>query len=136
MHWLETSEHCVNVDNRINSVGLLYELITSPQTEFISHTDNLQYSACVYLVGGGIYTKLGMQQTTFHVLVIFFGTLLLLGVTIGTPLDDYVNRPDPTYKYDILEAIEGPGYTLYNINMTSQTWKPGTLRQLLNSMEP
>lgn len=52
--------------------------------------------------------------------------LLYTGVS-ATPLDDYVNRPDPTYKYEILEAFEGPGYTLYNINMTSQTWKPGEL---------
>ncbi|WAQ96729.1 APRA-like protein [Mya arenaria] len=43
---------------------------------------------------------------------------------LATPLDDYVNKPDPTYKYDILETFGGPGYTLYNINMTSQTWKP------------
>lgn len=41
----------------------------------------------------------------------------------GTPLDDYVNREDPTYKYEIIETFEGDRYTLYNINMTSQTWK-------------
>ncbi|KAH3871994.1 hypothetical protein DPMN_035209 [Dreissena polymorpha] len=42
----------------------------------------------------------------------------------ATPLDDYVNRPDPTYSYEIIETLQGEGYTLYNINMTSQTWKP------------
>lgn len=42
----------------------------------------------------------------------------------GTPLDDYVYRDDPTYKYEIIGTFEGDGYTLYNINMTSQTWKP------------
>jgi hypothetical protein len=54
-------------------------------------------------------------------------SLLLLGLAAqlaaSTPLDDYVNRPDPTYSYRLINEYRGPGYTLYNINMTSQTWK-------------
>lgn len=54
-------------------------------------------------------------------------SLLLLGLATkalnSTPLDDYVNRPDPTYSYRLINQYRGPGYTLYNINMTSQTWK-------------
>lgn len=56
--------------------------------------------------------------------LVVLGTLYAPGCS-GTPLDDYVYKADPTYKYEILEVFEGPGYTLYNINMTSQTWKPG-----------
>nr|KAG5691328.1 hypothetical protein BaRGS_014027 [Batillaria attramentaria] len=47
-------------------------------------------------------------------------------VTVATrasPLDDYVNRFDPTYNYTVISKFHGPNYTLYNINMTSQTWK-------------
>lgn len=52
-----------------------------------------------------------------------FATLLLVGGR-GTPLDDYVNKPDPSYKYDILQTERGSNYTTYYLNMTSQTWKP------------
>ena len=44
----------------------------------------------------------------------------------ATPLDDYVNKPDPTYRYDVIDKLRGPTYTLYTVNMTSQTWKPGS----------
>ena len=50
-------------------------------------------------------------------------TLLLVGGR-GTPLDDYVNKPDPSYKYDVLHSERGTNYTTYYLNMTSQTWKP------------
>ena len=49
------------------------------------------------------------------------GTITFAG---ATPLDDYVNRPDPTYNYRIMSKYRGPTYTLYTLNMTSQTWKP------------
>ena len=58
-----------------------------------------------------------------HTALVFL--LLAVPYVRCTPLDDYVYRDDPTYKYEILETFQGPGYTLYNINMTSQTWKPG-----------
>ncbi|KAL4239703.1 hypothetical protein ACF0H5_000507 [Mactra antiquata] len=58
-----------------------------------------------------------------------FSLCALLGLLCApkcsaTPLDDYVYKADPTYKYEIIDTTEGPGYTLYTINMTSQTWKP------------
>ena len=44
----------------------------------------------------------------------------------STPLDDYVNKPDPTYKYeDLGNPFKGDGYTSYFINLTSQTWLSG-----------
>ena len=46
----------------------------------------------------------------------------LAAVGSATPLDDYVNRPDPTYKYEVLQTLKLTNYTLYIINMTSQTW--------------
>ncbi|KAI8512511.1 hypothetical protein Bbelb_091500 [Branchiostoma belcheri] len=43
---------------------------------------------------------------------------------LATPLDDYVNKPDPHYSYhEVLEwRLKGPGYTTYLLNMTSQQW--------------
>ena len=50
----------------------------------------------------------------------------------STPLDDYVNKPDPTYKYeDLGNPYKGEGYTSYFINLTSQTWLSG--KALINS---
>lgn len=47
----------------------------------------------------------------------------------STPLDDYVNKPDPTYKYeDLGNPWKGDGYTSYFINLTSQTWLSGMLK--------
>ena len=43
-----------------------------------------------------------------------------------TPLDDYVNRPDPFYSWEEVETIDGPGYTLHVLNMTSQKWMDGS----------
>ena len=43
----------------------------------------------------------------------------------GTPLDDYVYKPDPTYTYFVIDKVRGPTYTSFTVNMTSQTWKPG-----------
>ena len=42
-----------------------------------------------------------------------------------TPLDDYVNTPDPHYKYDHIHTYELTGYKLYILNMTSQKWQDG-----------
>ena len=40
-----------------------------------------------------------------------------------TPLDDYVNAPDSTYKWEDLNiTLDGPGWTAYVVNMTSHSW--------------
>jgi PhoPQ-activated pathogenicity-related protein len=40
-----------------------------------------------------------------------------------TALDRYIKAPDPTYKYDIVNTVKGDGYTLYVVDLTSQTWR-------------
>jgi PhoPQ-activated pathogenicity-related protein len=40
-----------------------------------------------------------------------------------TALDRYVNTPDPTYKYELVNTIQGNGFTAYVLDMTSQTWR-------------
>lgn len=49
----------------------------------------------------------------------------------ATPLDDYVNRLDDTYKYDVIDVDKKFGYTMYTVNMTSQTWKQGMFSCIL-----
>jgi len=47
------------------------------------------------------------------------------GVT-ATPLDDYVNRPDPTYAFRVARTAPGKGYTTYVIDLKSQSWRSKT----------
>ncbi|KAK7003107.1 autocrine proliferation repressor protein A-like isoform X1 [Biomphalaria glabrata] len=54
-------------------------------------------------------------------MVTSFVTLTWLGIS-ATPLDDYVNTPDPHYTYTLLSRVEGPNYSLHILNMTSQKW--------------
>jgi PhoPQ-activated pathogenicity-related protein len=53
---------------------------------------------------------------------LLLGACLLLGVVLATPLDDYVNAPDPSYKWVVNSTIPGATFTAYNLRLTSQTW--------------
>ncbi len=41
----------------------------------------------------------------------------------GTALDDYVNKPDASYQYEVARTLDGPGWKAYVIDMISQTWR-------------
>jgi len=43
-----------------------------------------------------------------------------------TALDRYVAAPDPNYKWELANTIEGKGYKAYVINLTSQKWRHET----------
>ncbi len=40
-----------------------------------------------------------------------------------TALDDYVNKPDASYSWKLVEQVPGKGFTAYLVDMTSQTWR-------------
>ncbi|XP_035694469.1 autocrine proliferation repressor protein A-like [Branchiostoma floridae] len=67
-------------------------------------------------------------ESVFSVLFVVLSLLLFVVFippdVLTTPLDDYVNKPDPHYSYhEVLEwRLKGPGYTMYLLNMTSQQW--------------
>jgi len=44
-------------------------------------------------------------------------------LAVGTPLDDYVAAPDPSYTYSVVDTITGNGYIGHVLDMTSQTWR-------------
>ena len=48
--------------------------------------------------------------------------ILIWKQDVKTPLDDYVNRPDPNYKWRALTEYSLEGCSLYVLNMTSQQW--------------
>lgn len=39
-----------------------------------------------------------------------------------TALDRYVYTPDPNYSYHVVKTVEGKGYKVYVVDMTSQKW--------------
>jgi len=57
-----------------------------------------------------------------HALVIILAGPFL---AFAGPLADYVNLPDPSYRYSHVKTIPGSGVTTYVLDMTSQTWKEG-----------
>ncbi|MCU1238981.1 MAG: PhoPQ-activated pathogenicity-related protein [Candidatus Solibacter sp.] len=40
-----------------------------------------------------------------------------------TALDRYVKKPDPAYKYEIVNTVKGEGFTTYIVDLTSQAWR-------------
>jgi PhoPQ-activated pathogenicity-related protein len=40
-----------------------------------------------------------------------------------TALDRYIETPDASYKYELVNKVKGSGYTAYIIDMTSQSWR-------------
>lgn len=51
------------------------------------------------------------------------GGLMAEGESGLTALDHYVALPDSSYSFNILSTTPGIGYTLYDLEMTSQTWR-------------
>ncbi len=40
-----------------------------------------------------------------------------------TALDDYLHKPDPAYKWEVVKTIEGPASKTVIIKLTSQSWR-------------
>eukprot|EP01121_Diplochlamys_sp_Union-15-3_P013406 TRINITY_DN4155_c0_g3_i1.p1 TRINITY_DN4155_c0_g3~~TRINITY_DN4155_c0_g3_i1.p1 ORF type:complete len:439 (-),score=70.92 TRINITY_DN4155_c0_g3_i1:205-1521(-) len=53
---------------------------------------------------------------------LIFSLLLIIALVYCTPLDDYVNAPDPNYKYEITRVVQKVGFKMYTVNITSQGW--------------
>jgi PhoPQ-activated pathogenicity-related protein len=49
--------------------------------------------------------------------------LLLATAAVATPLDDYVAKPDASYRYSLVNTIDNPLGKVYQIDMKSQTWR-------------
>ncbi|MDI6450020.1 PhoPQ-activated pathogenicity-related family protein [Anaerobaca lacustris] len=50
-------------------------------------------------------------------------TLFVVSLAVGSPLDDYVARPDPSYRYSLVRTIDHPQGKIYILDMTSQQWR-------------
>ncbi len=73
-----------------------------------------------------------MKKTYLLSTVISLRCLVLLATGLGlntlaqpsqrTALDDYVAKPDSSYKYQLIQKIQGEGHTAFILEMVSQTW--------------
>jgi len=52
----------------------------------------------------------------------------MVNMSCSTPLDDYVNTPDPNFAWKLLETHPFTKYTFYILNMTSQQWLNGIIK--------
>src|SRR5690242_13368186 len=54
--------------------------------------------------------------------VLFLVFSVIHAVDFPTPLQQYVWKPDSTYRYELYDEEYGADTTTYNIHMFSQTW--------------
>jgi len=62
-----------------------------------------------------------------RILLLFATIVLVIKINCGTPLDDYVNAPDPSFTWKLIQTYPFPTYTVYILNMTSQKWLDGII---------
>jgi len=59
-------------------------------------------------------------------------TLSILSLLVSSlPLDDYVNLPDSSYKWELANTVKKEDHTLYVIRLTSQTYLAGVIDKSL-----
>jgi len=58
----------------------------------------------------------------FRILILGFLVFLAGGAAEKTPLDRYIEAPDPAYRYEQAGALKGDGVTAAVLDMTSQNW--------------
>ncbi len=63
-----------------------------------------------------------MDRFAIYVVAIL---IIVLNKCEATPLDDYVNAPDPVFSWKRLQTYPQSTYTLYVLNLTSQRWFDG-----------
>lgn len=64
-------------------------------------------------------------------LVICIGVICSFGLVNSTPLDDYVNLPDPTYGYQLIKTYKLDNSRLFILNLTSQKWYDSKLMTIV-----
>ncbi|NIP27151.1 MAG: PhoPQ-activated pathogenicity, partial [Phycisphaerae bacterium] len=63
------------------------------------------------------------MKTNHYRIILALLVFLTPQLVFATALDDYVKKPDTSYKFSLVNTIEGKGYTAYVIDMTSQSWR-------------
>jgi len=61
----------------------------------------------------------------YRILLLFVTIATILNINYATPLDDYVNKPDPAFAWKLIQTYPSSTSTVYILNMTSQQWFDG-----------
>jgi PhoPQ-activated pathogenicity-related protein len=63
------------------------------------------------------------MKSNYRFTILAVLTIAATQLASGTALDDYVAKPDDSYTYSVIKTADGPGYTAYILEMTSQSWR-------------
>ncbi len=63
----------------------------------------------------------------YRVLLLFVTVATIVNINCNTPLDDYVNKPDPAFAWKLIQTYPSETSTVYILNMTSQQWFDGII---------
>jgi hypothetical protein len=66
----------------------------------------------------------------FRIVLLIVTLVSIISIIYGTPLDDYVNTPDPAYSWKLIQTYPSSTYTVYVLNMTSQQWFDGIIIEI------
>ncbi len=66
----------------------------------------------------------------YRIVLLFFMIVSISNMTCSTPLDDYVNKPDPAFAWKLIQTYPSSTYTVYVLNMTSQHWFDGIIKTI------
>ncbi len=66
----------------------------------------------------------------YRIVLLFVMIASIINMNYGTPLDDYVNKPDPAFAWKLIQTYPSPTYTVYVLNMTSQQWLDGIIVEI------
>ncbi len=66
----------------------------------------------------------------YRIMFLFVMIVSIINMNCGTPLDDYVNKPDPAFAWKLIRTYPSPTYTVYVLNMTSQQWLDGIIVEI------
>lgn len=72
-------------------------------------------------------SKLHLVLPMLRIALVFFTIISITWIVYSTPLDDYVNKPDPAFSWRITQTNPYSTYTVYILNLTSQTWFDGRI---------
>ncbi len=70
--------------------------------------------------------KMSSLLNMYRMALLFVMIASIISINYGTPLDDYVNKPDPAFAWKLIQTYPSSTYTVYILNMTSQQWFNGT----------
>ncbi len=78
-------------------------------------------------INSEIIIKISLLPNMSRIVLLFLIIASIISMNYGTPLDDYVNKPDPTFSWKRIQIYPFSTHTIHILNMTSQQWFNGMI---------